>query len=526
MAEHWSEEIVKKVVERFSQQRVYTCASGISPSGRVHAGNFRDLITSDAVYRSFVTGGYNARFILSWDDFDRFRKVPSNVPESFREHLGKPLSDVPDPLGEYKSYGERFAVEFEASLRTLGIIPEILHQSAEYRSGRYESLIRDALLQRQKIAKVLSRFKTNKMTPQEMEGYYPVNIYSRFTGKDNTKVLDFDGENVVKYICKDTGKVDEIDFTRDRNIKLPWKVDWPMRWKAEGVSFEPGGRDHASFGGSYDVSSAIAREVLGIMPPFFQGYDFIGMRGLKGKMSSSTGNVITTQELLEIYEPALVRWLYLKFKPEQAFDFAFDSDVFRIYGEFDRTVEKLLSGKIDKEAAALLELSRPYVESSFSRKPIPFRQLAGYAQVVQFDRSKLEMLLREVGEEYDSRSLDSRLPRVKKWLENYNPEDRIKLRDEPDKEYLTSLPKSERAQLDSLRTILESGKEIPLAELEGAVYAIPKDVRLSDLENKKRQRDFFKMVYKALLGRETGPRLPTFLWAGEKSKIIKLLKNN
>ena len=76
---HWSERIADKIIERNPNKKVYVCAAGTSPSGSVHIGNFRDVAVPYFVARALKNKGKNVRFLLSWDDFDRFRKVPVNV---------------------------------------------------------------------------------------------------------------------------------------------------------------------------------------------------------------------------------------------------------------------------------------------------------------------------------------------------------------------------------------------------------------------------------------------------------------
>lgn len=519
MADHWSDKISDKIVETFPDEKEYTLAAGISPSGSVHIGNFRDIITVDAVHRALEKRNLKSRVLFSWDDFDKFRKVPNDVPKEFEKYLGLPLAEVPDPWGEFSSYAEHFEKEFESSLDAFGIAPQTRRQYHEYKTGRYDNLIRRALEKRKEIATILARFKTQGMTAEEITNYFPVNVYSRFTGKDNTRVLSFDGDRKIVYECKETGKRDEIDFTQDHRIKLPWKVDWPMRWLAEGVNFEPGGDDHASPGGSYDVSRFIAKEAFDRTPPLFQGYAFIGIRGLPGKMSGSVGGAISPAKLLEIYEPELIRWLFLKVDPKQAFDFAFDSEVFRQYSEFDKEVARM-----QKENDGLLELIKPRKNSHLAgEKAIPFRQSVGHGQVIGFDRNRLESLLVEANECYDSQSIDSRLQRAKNWLQTYNSSSMVRLLESPNEEYARSLSPDSRKYLAQLSEVLGSSTEHSVEYLETTVYAIPKIPGASDQINKPRQRAFFKDVYQLLFGKDAGPRLSTYLWATDKKKVRDLI---
>jgi len=88
----WSDQLAYGTRQKFSDKEKYVCASGISPSGIVHAGNFREIITSDFVVKSLKEQGEEVKFIYSWDEYDRFRKVPANVPDEFEKYIGKPLT--------------------------------------------------------------------------------------------------------------------------------------------------------------------------------------------------------------------------------------------------------------------------------------------------------------------------------------------------------------------------------------------------------------------------------------------------
>ena len=78
---HWADRMADKIIQEKGDLDLYTCASGITPSGTVHLGNFREIITVDLVVRALRDRGKNVRFIYSWDDYDVFRKVPANMPD-------------------------------------------------------------------------------------------------------------------------------------------------------------------------------------------------------------------------------------------------------------------------------------------------------------------------------------------------------------------------------------------------------------------------------------------------------------
>jgi len=218
----------------------------------------------------------------------------------------------------------------------LGIEIDYRNQTVLHESGIYDEAIFHALQEREKIAEILLSFMTDKAKGEKgidpvfyKENYYPISVYSRFTGKDLTKILKYDGQSHITYLCVETGKEDTVDLSKEHVAKLAWKPDWAMRWRHEQVHFKPGGNDHPSPGGSYDTASVIAKEIFDYDPPLFVEYKFVGIQGLGAKMSGSKGNAVSTLELLNIYEPELLRWLYFRKSPDQSFALVFNSAIYR-----------------------------------------------------------------------------------------------------------------------------------------------------------------------------------------------------
>jgi lysyl-tRNA synthetase class 1 len=523
----WVGKVTDKVLAEFPHQEIYTCAAGISPSGVVHFGNFRDIATSHAVMNELIARGKKARLLFSWDNYDRFRKVPVGIDPAWSKYVGMPLTAVPDPKGEYDSYAKRFEVELEQSIKELGIDLEFRYQTAEYKSGRYAEAMAFALQNRRKAADIQLQFKTDKgnqakgIDPDEYrETYYPITVYSRFSGTDKTRVESYDGGTKLTYRCLVTDKVEQIDFKETPIVKLPWKIDWPMRWREEGVNFEPGGKDHATPGGSYDVSATIARELFGFKPPVFQGYLFVGIQGVKGdKMSGSKGGAISPAQLLEIYEPTLLKWLYMRRPPTQSFNLAFDTEVYRQYDEFDREIAKVQKGEASPAEQKIILFSGVKKDRA---TPIAFKQAVALGQITQWQADKMQELAEKSGIPCSSASIAVRLSKAKAWLNTYNPEETIALRATPNADYAATLDDKRRAQITKLRDFLK-GDVTSIAVLEETIYGIPKDPALTDKELKVAQRGFFKDVYNLLIGKDAGPRLSTFLWAIDRAVVLKLL---
>ena len=104
---HWADNYAKQVVDK-KEKDLYIVESGVTPSGVVHAGNFREIMSQDLVYRALLDLGVNARYQYVWDNFDRFRKVPKGVPKEWEDFIGIPVSRTPDPWGCHDSYSEHF----------------------------------------------------------------------------------------------------------------------------------------------------------------------------------------------------------------------------------------------------------------------------------------------------------------------------------------------------------------------------------------------------------------------------------
>ncbi len=147
-------------------ERTITCASGASPSGPVHLGNLREFLTVHFVAEEIRRRGLPVRHLHSWDDYDRFRKVPAGVDASWAEHIGRPLSAVPDPSGEHASWAERFKAPLRAALTEMGVEMEEVSQTEQYRVGAYRDQILTAVRARDDIEQVMARYRTKAAPPE------------------------------------------------------------------------------------------------------------------------------------------------------------------------------------------------------------------------------------------------------------------------------------------------------------------------------------------------------------------------
>jgi len=522
---YWADEIAEKIIKANPDKEEYVCAAGISPSGSVHIGNFRDVATSLFVVKALINKGKKAKLLFSWDEYDRLRKVPANVAavqSGYEEYIGKPYVDVPDPFGDMSSYAERFETEFGESIKEFGIDLDYRYQAEMYRSGKYQKQILHSLKERKRIFDILASHRTQAVEEGERDAYYPVSIYCDCCGKDTTKITSYsDDTQKAEYKCA-CGHVGEFDFNVNHNCKLAWKVDWPMRWAYEGVDFEPGGKDHASPNGSYDTSKDIAKEIFGYKPPVFQGYEFIGIRGTTGKMSGSSGLNLTPATLLKLYQPEIILWLYAKTEPLKAFDFCFDDGILRQYFEFDKMLTDVREGKAGDVIKTVIEMS---TIKGRDIKTVPMGLLVQLGSVVDFNPEMLEYIFDRIGTPFTKADFEDRLERAKFWLAECSPENVNKLRNTRNHEFYQTLDEPSKNEIAELHAYLAKG-DYDINSLQTEIYAIPLRVRGIERDTKEAkavQGAFFKNVYNLLINKEKGPRLYLFLYAIEPEKYVGLL---
>ena len=533
---HWSEEIAQRIIERNPNKEEYVCAAGISPSGSVHIGNFRDVATPLFVVKALQKMGKKAKLLFSWDEYDRCRKIPANVQavvgNTYDKYIGCPYVDIPDPWGCHKNYAEHFEEEFLNSIKPFGIELDCRYQAQMYRSGKYQKDILESLQKRGEIFEILDSFKTKDTSKSEeelkaehdaeKEKYYPVSIFCPECHTDFTTITHLSEDcTEADYTCR-CGHSGHFNFLTDFDCKLGWKIDWPMRWRYEDVDFEPGGKDHAAPTGSYSNSKIISKKIFNHDAPLFQGYEFIGIKGMTGKMSSSSGLNLTPETLLKLYQPEVILWLYSKTEPTKAFDFCFDDGILRQYFEFDKMLTDVREGKANDAVKEIMEACR--IEGR-EIETVPMGLLVQLGSIVNFNVPMLETVFQKIGTPYTAEQFADRLDRAKFWLEQCAPDQVNRLRATRNFEVWNTLDEKEKQAIELLHDYIAKGG-YTLDELNAELYAIPKTVwgtELSDKEMKGIQGAFFRNVYRLLIDKEKGPRLYLFLYAIEAEKYVGLL---
>ncbi len=516
------------------------CASGISPSGPIHMGNLREAMTTHLIAEALRARGREVVHVHSWDDYDRFRKVPAGQPEWMADFIGQPLCDIPDPGEEYPSWGHRHMHDFEQSCARIGIEARWTRQSVMYRDGTYQEAVHDALAGRLEIFDILAKYQTESRQEVPLEErrrrYWPYRVYCPACSTDAPELVSYDDEaRVLRYRCACNGEERDTCLTEESIGKLVWKVDWPMRWAHEKVDFEPGGEDHSTPGSSYTVGKEIVGR-FGWQAPSYAGYGFVGMSG-STKMSSSLGQAPTPGFALEFIEPALMRWLYLRRAPRTQFSIDFGAEIWRQYDEWDsyrrRAVKQEVPPLHHRVIAHSLKTSTGEVTTP--QTTVGFRVLSGAADICSGNRAQIARIVRDHldgdcpdEDEALLAQLEPRLSCALGWVEHCMPdEDRVRVRASFSSERWAELTEEELRAVSMLLDGLEDNWG--LTALTSHVYAVPKrmaglplDVKPTP-ELKQAQRAFFRLLYELLLDDETGPRLPTLLLSLGVDRVRELL---
>jgi lysyl-tRNA synthetase class 1 len=316
-----------------------------------------------------------------------------------------------------------------------------------------------------------------------------------------------------------------VDIRTAAGVKLGWRVDWPMRWAYEQVDFEPAGKDHHTQGGSFETGRDVCKAVYDHDAPVSFRYDFIGTKGVAGKMSSSSGQVINLRDVLRVYTPELTRYLFAGTRPNTEFTISFDLDVIKIYEDYDRLERIAWKAEEARDEIAYRKARRIYEFSQVDAVPdvmpcqIPFRHLCNLIQIAGGNIDQALAGLQTGGPKPEQLpGLRARAERAKYWVENCAPEEfRFRLRPAGEK---AALGDAESAAIRDLRDRVIAGIE-QYADDKSCAEAVYKIAADHGMDGKV----LFRAAYQALIGKDQGPRLANFLRSINRERLLEILSN-
>ena len=509
---HWADVTARELLQRGDS---HVLATAITPSGPIHVGNMREVLTTEAVYRAVVDAGGRAELIYIGDTFDPLRKVYPFLPDSYEQYVGQPLSEIPCPCGGHDSYAQHFLQPFLSSLEELGVTPMVHLAHELYHQGAYNDAIHAALDHADDIRRILNSV-ANRDLPA---GWMPFTVRCPDCGRLAGEVTAYDWPH-VEYKCAVCGEEGAVNVEDGGVGKLPWRVDWPARWKMFDVTFEAFGKDHAAAGGSWDTGQAIIRDVFDHAAPMPLVYEFIHLKG-QGAMHGSTGTAIAAEDMLHMTPPEVLRFLLMKTEPSRHIEFDAGFGLLDLVDEYDR-YERAYYGEEDvelKEGERIYELSQPsWMPSEHLPVQVPYRHLVTVLQIAD-DFDDMLAILRRNGEidqlsDYDRQKLRERWEKVSYWLEHFAP-------DEVQFEVQDMLPDAELStdQQRFFTTLSEKMQDISwdAETIHQSIYDAAEEHNLS-------AGAAFRALYLILLGQKKGPRAGYFIHSLGREFMLQRLR--
>ena len=470
--------------------------TGYGPSGLPHIGTFGEVARTSWVRKAFTDlTGLPSRLLAFSDDMDGLRKVPDNVPnkEMLRQHLGKPLTRIPDPFGKFESFGAHNNNMLQDFLRAFGFEFEFASATDYYESGRFDAALLHVLRHHNEIVQII----LPTLGAERKATYSPILPLHPRTGvvmQVTIDQVDVDHGTVFWTDPADGAKYETSVL--GGGAKLQWKADWAMRWYALDVDYEMSGKDLID---SVKLSSAIVR-ALGKEPPLNLTYElFLDDKGQK--ISKSKGNGLSIEQWLT-YAPkeGLAQFMY--HAPQRAKRLFFDV-IPRATDDYIANVSALSAATVPQDNPAWH--IHGGVRPGHAGSPISFTMLLNLASVINADSP--EMLWGFIRAYMPGADAEN-YPFLAKLVHHAVAYNRDFVA--PARQYRAAT-EIERGALTDLAESLKAGEqaqypgETQAEKLQNLVYAIGKRHPFAPL------KAWFDCLYQVLLGTKEGPRFGGFI---------------
>lgn len=478
--------------------------TGYGPSGLPHIGTFGEVVRTTMVRRAFAEfSDMPTRLFVFSDDMDGLRKVPDNIPnrEMVAEHLGKPLTAIPDPFGIHESFGHHNNARLCEFLDAFGFDHEFQSATECYRSGRFDATLLDVLRHYDEVTEVV----LPTLGSERRATYSPFLPVCPTTGRVlQAPVIGHDANAATIVYRGQDGTEIETPVTGGA-CKLQWKADWAMRWTALGVDYEMSGKDLIE---SVRLSGRICR-ILGATPPEGFTYElFLDENG--EKISKSRGNGLSVEEWLK-YAPPESLALYMYNSPKKAKRLFFDV-IPRHVDDHLALLEKFAGA----EPAERLDNAAWHIHAGDPPAPeghVTFALLLNLASVCNTeDAAVLWGFITRYAPDATAETAPILAALVDHAIAYYH--DFVK----PAKQYRTPNA-TERAALEDLVQVLDALPADADAEtIQTKVYEVGKHHPFENL------RDWFRALYETLLGQSQGPRFGSFVALYGKDATTELIQ--
>ncbi len=519
----WPFQEARKIVARLRKRPKdeVVFETGYGPSGLPHIGTFGEVARTTMVrhaFRVLTDDNIKTRLIAFSDDMDGLRKVPDNVPnrDMMAQHLGKPLSRVPDPFSsEYPSFAAANNARLRAFLDQFGFDYEFLSSTDCYTSGRFDATLLRVLERFEQIMEIM----LPSLREERAQTYSPfLPISPRTEIVLQVPIMAHDAKaGTITYEDPDTKQRVTTLVTGGRT-KLQWKPDWAMRWVALGVDYEMAGKDLID---SVTLSGEVCRALGGSAPEGFNYELFLDEQGQK--ISKSKGNGLTIEEWLR-YAPPESLSLFMYREPKAAKRLYFDV-IPRHVDEYQQFLEAYERQDLRQR------LANPvwHIHSGNPPKPnmpISFSMLL--TLVASSNAENAETLWGFIGRYRPGVTPQThpKLDALVRYAIHYFRDFVL-----PQKRFREPTEGERAALLDLREALSQLPADATAEQIQQVVYEVGRREPFLDKSGKVKSKDgrpgvtldWFNMLYQVLLGQEKGPRFGSFVAVYGLNNTIEMI---
>ena len=503
----WPFEVARAIAKRYEkappEKGHVLFETGYGPSGLPHIGTFGEVARTTMIRRAFeIISDIPTRLICFSDDMDGMRKVPDNVPnpELLRENLQRPLTAVPDPFGQYESFGHHNNAMLRRFLDTFGFQYEFISATDFYKSGQFDPILLRAAERYDAIMEIMLA-SLREERQQTYSCFLPIHpetgrvLYVPLKNVDAARgEITFDDETGREWTLPVTGG----------NVKLQWKPDFGARWAALDVDFEMYGKDHSTNTPIYD---GICKVLGGRAPEHFTYELFLDEAGQK--ISKSKGNGLTIDEWLT-YAATESLGYYMFLKPKTAKKLHFDV-IPKAVDEYHQQLKAFPDQDWDgKLANPVWHIHGGQVPAS--SMVVSFAMLLNLASVAGAkDKAGLWGFIRRYAPDATPEThpdLDAAAAFAVRYFDDFVA---------PTRTFRAPSDKERAAILDLRGRLAAWDGGLDAEALQSMVFAVGKDHGFEPL------RDWFTALYEVLLGASQGPRFGGFVALYGPAETIALI---
>jgi len=530
MVKTWLERFVDEVLKENKER--YVVSGGMAVSGPIHIGKLRgEVIYPSVITRMLKKEGKEVEHIVVIYTQDPLKaKEPLVTKDFIEEWKGVRILNVEDPKGCHNNWVEHFYEPYFKSYEDYGITakPVFTHEIYE-NNPRMKEAIKIFIENREKARKILNKYKGEKL-PVNWVPLKP--LCEKCHNILTTKATNIEGEEVT-YVCQKCGNEGKTKINRG---KLEWRAEWVSLWYTFLVDIEFYGKDHAAAGGSRDSCNELYKEIFGLNYPKGLAYEWVSLvvDGKREPMGSSEGVSFDVDEWLRVGRPEVLKYWYLVSKERTHLDFNPSITIPILHEEYDRA-ERIYFGLEEPPIKDMIydikfsyEAANDFNPPKEIRIQIPYSILAILVQILPKENRLEELVKKLIRIGYLNKELNNAdleflanySSKVAYWVEKYASENmKIKILEAPPSNLKEKLSENERKMLANVQSVLEKWDGKDTVKLESGLY---ESIRTSGLSPK----EGFKLLYKIILGKESGPKLVSLIQATEKERILKLIKES